>query len=364
MDNTEIFKTRPTRVEINLSNISHNIEEIRNRIGNKKIMGIVKANAYGHGLVEISKHIQKDVDYLGVAYIEEAVILRNSGVKIPILVLGAVNDWQIKEYLEHDIDLTGSSLEKIENINKEARKLGLIANVHLKIDTGMGRIGVQWDRVEPFFKGLDKYKHIKIVGIFSHFANSGNDKEYTQLQIERFKSAIEIYRGMFKNKPLLHISNSTALDHEIEGMDMVRPGLALYGYIPNMNLKPAMTFKTKVSYFKVLGQGESIGYNRTYTLERESRIITLPVGYADGYPKELSNRGRVYLRNRYYPVVGNVCMDQFMVDITPKGEAYNGDDVELWGDNIPIYEIGNLSNKSIYQLLTGIGSRVPRDYIE
>lgn len=367
---------RPTRVEIDLKALDNNIKVIRSIIGNRKIMSVVKANAYGHGLLPIAKHLVKnDIDYLAVAFIEEAIQLRKEGIKIPILVLGAINNEQIEMFLKNDISLTGSSEEKLESISSEAERLNITAKVHLKVDTGMGRIGVQWDRIDPFLKKAFSLPSLKIEGVFSHFANSPTDKEFTNTQIERFNIVLEkVSKYIDRNNILIHLSNSGAIDNKIEDafFDMIRTGLMMYGYSTNTEvqkkLQPVMNFKTKISYFKVLNKGLTVGYNRTYTTKEMTRIATLPVGYADGYPRSLSNKGNVFINNKKYPVIGNVCMDQTMVNLGNDGEAYNGDDVLLWGKDkssyINLWDVSKLSNRSIYEILCSISQRVPRVYID
>lgn len=370
MYNNPIFKNRPTRVEISLSNLKHNVSVIKRIIGDRKILGIVKANAYGHGLIEISKELQKlNIDYLGVAYIEEAILLRENDIKIPILVLGAVDNSQIELFLKYDVDITGSSIEKLQYISKISKKLNKIAKVHLKLDTGMGRIGVQWDRKEEFIKQAYSLPNLEIVGIFSHFADSPNDIKYTKEQLRRFNTVLDFIKKNYKIPKLIHLANTGAISNELKEtfFDMVRPGLMMYGYSYNPKiqklLKPVMIFKTKVSFFKVLEKNCNIGYGRTYTTKQMTRMVTLPVGYADGYPRELSNKGKVFLNNHVYPVVGRICMDQLMIDIGMKGEAYVGDDVELWGDNMSIFNVSKQSKKSLHDLLCNIGERVPRIYV-
>lgn len=371
MDNI-LFKNRPTKAIINISNLKNNIKVVKSLVGKKKIMGVVKANAYGHGLVEISKALEDDVDYLGVAYIEEALILRENGIKSPILVLGAIHKEQIDDYILNDIEITGSSLEKIEAISKRSKILKKKAKVHIKIDTGMGRIGVQWDRVERFFKELfesNLLKNIEIVGIYTHFSSADTDKGFTYKQNDRFKKVLKVFsKYVDPNNVLIHTANSKVVANYSKDFlnDMVRVGLLLYGYSNNpevqKRLKPVMSFKTIVSYFKVLEKGCPIGYNQTYVTKKRTRIVTLPVGYADGYPIEFSNKTSVFLNNKFYPVVGKICMDQCMVDIG-NGEAYVGDEVELFGENVSLWELSKESLKSPYVLLTGVSERVPRVYI-
>jgi len=369
MFNDKTFRNRPTYVEISLSNLRENYHIIKNIVKPSKILGVVKANAYGHGLVEISKELEKlNVDYLGTAYIEEAIYLRKHNIKKPILVLGAVNDNQIPLYLKYDIDITGSSIDKIENISKIATKLNKTARVHLKIDTGMGRIGVQWDRKKEFIDKTYNLKNINIVGIFSHFSNSFSDKEYTKSQIKRFNSVLRYIKKNYTLPSIIHLANTGAIfnNYKDSFYDMVRPGLSLYGYGLNSKtqklLKPVMKFYTEVSYFKVLEENSQVGYNRTYTTKDLNRIVTLPVGYADGYPFPLSNKGHVYINGKTYSVIGNVCMDQIMINLKRNGEAYVGDRVELWGDNISLHNLSKLSKIPIGNILTGVSERVPRVY--
>jgi alanine racemase len=365
---------RPTKVEIDLKKLSHNLNVIKNEIGNRKIMAVVKANAYGHGLVEISKHLEKEgIDYLGVAFIEEALVLREAKIKTPILVLGGLDNDQIDMFLGNDITITGSSIEKLKAISARAEKLNRVAKVHLKIDTGMGRIGVQWDRVEPFFETAFQLPNINIEGIFSHFVSSSLDLELTKVQLEKLNEALKVLDNYTdRNRLIIHLSNSGGVANQIENayFNMVRTGLSLYGYSPipkfQEKLQPIMTFKTKVSYFKVLEKGSTVGYDATYTTKQKTRIVTLPVGYADGYARSLSNKGRVIIRDKEYPIAGRICMDQCMVDIGSKGEAYNGDDVLLWGNDgknsINLWEVSKLADRSIYEMLCSISQRVPRVY--
>ena len=371
MFNSNLFENRPTRAEIHLSNLEDNISVIKDIIGSRKILGIVKANAYGHGLVEISQKLEElKLDYLGVAYIEEALWLREKGIKIPILVLGAIDNNQISLFLQNDIDITGSSIEKLENISIAAQKLNVKARVHLKIDTGMGRIGVQWDRKEQFLKKAFSLPNIEIVGIFSHFADSYDNPSFTDLQLERFNTVLEYVKKYFSLPPLIHLANSGAISRKLEEsfFTMVRPGIMMYGYSLNKDiqnlLKPMMQFKTKVLYFKVLQKGSPVGYANTYITKSQERIITLPVGYADGYPRSLSNRGIILLNGKEYPVIGRICMDQCMASLGIDGEGYVGDEVELWGDRISLHDVSKRSERSMWDLLSNVTERVPRKYIK
>lgn len=368
---------RPTRAEISLRNLDHNLNVVRDIVGNRKIMAVVKANAYGHGLIDISKRlVDNGVNYLAVAFVEEALELRESGINTPILVLGAINNQQIPLFINNNIELTGSSIEKLQAISQYAVNLNKQAKVHLKVDTGMGRIGVQWDRVKDFLNIAFTLPNLNIVGIFSHFADAEDDIQFTHSQIQRFNKVLDILFSKYskRDKVLVHNANSGAIAQNLSECfgDMVRPGLILYGYstIKSVKgkLKPVMSLKTQVSYFKVLNAGVSVGYERTYTTSEQTRVVTLPIGYADGYPRSLSNRSSVYIRGSKYPLIGNVCMDQCMVNIGSNGEAYNGDTVLLWGEdiqngknvNIDLLELSKLAERSIYEILCSVSARVPR----
>lgn len=363
------YISRPTKAIISKGNLLHNFAVVKNLVGERKVMVVLKADAYGHGLIECAKLIKK-ADYIGVAYIEEALILRKNKIKKPILVLGAVNSSQIKEFLINDIDITGSSLEKLIQISKIAKQLGKKAKVHLKIDTGMGRIGVQYDRVERFFSEVFKLENIEVVGIYTHFSSADTDKKYTLLQYNRFEKVLKTLSEYIEiNNLLVHIANSAFLSNfgNLDLKDMVRVGLMLYGYSSNQKiqkrLKPVMKLETVVSYFKVLEKNKYISYQKLFKTQKQERIVTIPIGYADGYSIEFSNKANVFINNHIYPVIGKICMDQCMVNID-RGEAYVGDRVELFGEKINLWELCKDTNQSPYTVLTGITQRVPRKYIK
>lgn len=343
-------------------------------------MAMVKANAYGHGIVRISQELIKaGVDYLGVAYLEEALFLRQHGIKTPILVCGAINTEQIPQFIINDIAITSSSLDKSKAINDAAKTLGKKALVHLKIDTGMERIGVHWYNAQKFINETMSLDGISVIGIFSHLAKAESDAEFTKQQIQRFEDIVVYMQKNNMCPEYVHIANSAGIiNHPSSHFTMVRPGIMLYGYNPNgydptvtfhgKKLQPVMTLKTKVSYFKVVPPHTGISYNHLYTTSKQTRVVTLPVGYGDGYSRLLSNKGEVIIRGKTYPVVGAVCMDQIMVDIGPDGTAYNGDDVLLFGcmdgHTIPLESLCEKTGTITYEVLTNISPRVPRIYIE
>jgi alanine racemase len=343
-------------------------------------MAMVKSNAYGHGIKVISEtFLNAGVHYLGVAYLEEAVYLRKSGITAPILVCGAINTDQIEDFLKHDIEITSSSIDKSEAISSVAKRFGKTARVHLKIDTGMERIGVHWYNAERFIERTLELPNISVKGIFSHLAKAESDKKFTETQIEHFEGVVDFMERRNFRPELVHLANSAAIiGTPASYFNMVRPGIMLYGYNPfgydperdfgGRKILPAMTLKTKVSYFKVCPPGTGISYNHSYVTKSRTRIVTLPLGYGDGYSRLLSNRGEAIIRGRSYPIVGTVCMDQVMVDIGMDGTAYNGDDVLLFGEmngsRIPLESLCEKIGSITYEFLCNISLRVPRIYTE
>jgi len=377
----EAYAQRPTRAEISTGNLLHNYRVARSFLDpGVRLMAMVKANAYGHGILRVSRELlSAGADCLGVAYLEEAIFLRENGIRAPIVVMGAINTEQIPRFIEHDVEITSSSPDKSRAIAAAARSMGRTALVHLKIDTGMERIGVHWYNAERFIGGTLELEGLKVKGVFSHLANAESDSALTETQIARFDAIVE---AMAKNgtlPELVHLANSAGIiNYKKAHYSMVRPGIMLYGYDPmghrpgvllnGRPLRPVMALKTKVSFFKVCPAGAGISYGHTYTTPRQTRVVTLPVGYGDGYSRLLSNRAQVLIRGRRYPVVGAVCMDQTMVDIGPDGTAYNGDDVLLFGEMdgsaIPLEELCGKIGTITYELLCGISSRVPRVYVD
>jgi alanine racemase len=370
----EIYQDRPTRAEVSLSNLKNNFEIAKSLVKpGTQLMGVVKANAYGHGLYEIScALLSYGASCLGVAYLEEAVYLRKTGITAPVVVLGAINVDQIPDFIEHDIEITSSSIDKSRAISETAVRMNKKAVVHLKIDTGMERIGVHWYNAEKFINESCALPNITIKGIFSHFAKADSDSEFTKEQIGRFETALSVLSKQNALPPCIHIASSEGLIRFPEAhYTLVRPGIMLYGYAAQKNfngrrLCPVMTLKTKVSFFKVVKADTGISYSHTYRTKHQTRIITLPVGYGDGYNRLLSNKGEVIIRGNKYTVSGNVCMDQMMVDIGTAGTAYNGDDVLLFGesgdDAVDLEKLCAMTGTIPYEFLCMISSRVPRVY--
>jgi alanine racemase len=364
---------RATWVEVNLTRLSRNLQAIRTHVAPAKVMIVVKANAYGHGLAEVSKHLSSQADYIGVAVLEEGIFLRELGVTAPILVLGGIWGDQVPNYLQHNLTLTASSVERLEQINMVAGQMGVRAKVHLKIDTGMERIGVHYYSAQTIQETALKCANIEVEGIFSHFANAdSHDLTHARLQLERYNEVLRFYENHSLSMPIRHMANSPAILQLPESyFDMVRPGIILYGVYPSLEVtrsfevQPALAWKSRVVYFKVVKPGHPVSYGSTWQSDHPVRIVTLPVGYGDGYFRSLSNKTQVIIRGKKYPQVGRICMDQMMVNIE-KDSAYNGDEVILIGESggeaISAQDLADWAGTIPYEVLTNINTRVPRVY--
>jgi len=367
---------RPTQVEVDLSRLTANYRAIQAHVAPAAVMPILKANAYGHGLVEVARHMQSlGVPYLGVAFLEEGILLREAGVTTPILVLGGIIGNQVPLFLAHDLTLTASSIEKLGQIEEAARAMGVRAKVHLKIDTGMERIGVHYYSAASLLEASLTGDHFEVEGIFSHFANAdAADSSYSRLQLERFHEVLDFYerRGL-PPPPLRHIANSAAIaGFPAAHLDMVRAGILLYGVYPSADVprtvavSPALSWKSRVVYFKVVQPGHPVSYGSIWQSDHPVRVVTVPVGYGDGYFRGMSGRAEVLIRNKRYPVVGRVCMDQLMVNIEWE-TAYNGDEVILIGQTengttITVEELAEWAGTIPWEILTNVNTRVPRVY--
>ncbi len=365
---------RPTHVEVNLTRLTENYQAIRAGVGAAAIMPVLKANGYGHGLVPVAQHLQTlGVPYLGVAFLEEGIMLRQAGIHTPILVMGGIIGNQVPHFLHYDLTLTASSLEKLTQIEQVAAQLGKRATVHLKIDTGMERIGVHYYSAGELLHAAAASSHCEVEGIYSHFANSDNpDLSSARLQLARFKAVLAQAEQVGLRPRYRHIANSGAILQLPEShLDMVRPGLLFYGVYPDetiprtITVRPALTWKSRVVYFKVVQPGHPVSYGSTWQADHPVRLITVPVGYGDGYFRAMSGQAELLVRGRRYPVVGRICMDQLMVNIEWE-TAYNGDEVILLGEQdgqqISCNELARWANTIPYEILTNINTRVPRIY--
>ncbi len=365
---------RATWAEIDLPRLSRNLAAIRQKVAPAKVMLIVKANAYGHGLVEVSKQLAPQADCVGVAVLEEGILLRELGITAPIIVLGGIWGDQIPQYLQQNLTLTASSVERLEQIDAVAGQMGVKAKVHLKIDTGMERIGVHYYSAYLLQEAALKCRHVEIEGIYSHFANADSDNlVHARLQLERFNEVLRFYERHSLPMPIRHIANSAAVLQLPESyFDLVRPGILLYGVYPSrevahaVEVQPALAWKSRVVYFKVVKPGHPVSYGSTWQSDHNSRIVTVPVGYGDGYFRSMSNRAMVIIRGKKYPQVGRICMDQMMVNIE-WDSAYNGDEVILMGESagekITAEDLADWAGTIPYEILTNINTRVSRVYI-
>ncbi len=365
---------RPTRVDVDLDRLAANLRAIRAHVGGRRVMPVLKANAYGHGLIPVARRMEAEgADTLAVAYLEEGILLRRAGIRCPILVLGGVVGEQIPLFLQHDLRITASSVAKLEAVEACAAAAGATATVHLKIDTGMERVGVHWYSAGPLLEASLRCPHVQVEGIYSHLANSDlPDDAPTRLQRERFAEVLRFYERRSLPTPLRHLANSGGvLQHPDTWLDMVRPGILLYGVLPAPGLPcpipvgPALRWTSRVVYFKVVPAGAPVSYGSTWAPTADTRVITVPVGYGDGYFRSMSGKAEVLVGGRRCPVVGRICMDQLMVDIG-QGSAYNGDEVVLLGDDgneaLTADALAAWAGTIAYEVLTNINTRVPRRY--
>jgi alanine racemase len=369
----DLASQRPTRIVVDLDALAHNLRHIRAHAG-VPVMGIVKANAYGHGLVPVALHLQaQGIEQLGVAFLEEGIALRQAGITSPILVLGGIFGPQVALFITHDLEITVSSLDKLHQVEAAAQALGRKAVIHLKIDTGMERIGVHSYSAAPFIEAAVASRWCVLKGIYSHLACADDPRSpMTALQLERFLEACAHFTRIGAPMPLRHLANSGGVLHFPEThLDMVRPGILLYGVLPDpasrraVDVQPVLSLVSQVVYFKVVKAGNPVSYGATWAPVEDTRVVTIPIGYGDGYPRALSSRGEVLVRGRRYPIVGRICMDQFMVDIG-HDSAWNEDEVVLIGrqdeTTITVESVAQAAGTIPYEILTGLNQRIPRVY--
>lgn len=365
--------------DIDLDAIKKNIKEVKKAVGDStKVMAIIKADGYGHGAVPCAKALTKvGVDAFGVAIIEEGIILRKNGIKQPILILGYTSEYQMSRMIQYELTQTVFELEMAKNISKYAVALNKKAKIHIKIDTGMNRIGFKdSDENIAVIKEISQLPNIEITGAFTHFARADEkDKAAALKQLDRYTNFINKLEENGVHIPTKHISNSAGIiDFPQARFDMVRSGIMTYGLYPSdevskaFPLCPALSLKSHIIYLKEVEAGEGISYNHIYVTKRKSVIATIPVGYADGYPRALSSKGKVLIRGQYAPIVGRICMDQFMVDVTDIEGVSVLDEVTLVGRDgknyLSVEEVANMAGSFNYEFVCGISKRVPRVYIE
>jgi alanine racemase len=373
MPDKEKIGYRPTWAQVNLDNLEHNFRQVKSRLRpHTKVLVTVKADAYGHGLVPVARRLSEaGVDYLGVASIDEGIKLRKARLKIPILVLGVVLKQDISSLFTFKLTPTVCSYELACALSKKAAALKTPIRLHIKVDTGMGRIGVAYKDAFELVKKIHRLKSIVIEGIFTHFPFAGSGRRFTVSQIKLFDKLVDALKSCGINIPLVHAANSAGMiNHQDSHFTMVRPGLVIYGLHPHrgikMGLKPVLNLKTQVVFVKRVPAGVGISYGHAYITKRSTHIITLPIGYGDGYPRNLSNLGPVLIGGRRFCVSGSICMDQIMVD-TGGFRPQVGDEAVLIGKQkgktVTAEELADSAGTISYEIVCGLGSRIPRLYI-
>jgi alanine racemase len=369
----EQARLRPTYAIVSLKHLRANLDAIKRHVGPARVMPMLKANAYGHGLDAVARCLAPQADAFGVALVEEGIALRRLGIDKPILVTGGTWTRQIPLFLEHRLTLTVPSLARLADVEQAAAAAGATARVHLKIDTGMERIGVHHYNAEGLLERAARSAHVEVEGIYTHLANAdAEDLAHARLQIERFQEVLRYYERRSLAMPLRHVANSAAiLRMPSAHFDLVRPGILLYGVYPYLGapstvvVRPALSWRSRVVYFKVVEPGNPVSYGSTWQSDHRVRLVTVPVGYGDGYFRSMSNRASVLLRGHRYPQVGRICMDQIMVNIE-WGTGYNGDEVVLIGEQgdvrVTVEELAEWAGTIPYEILTAINGRVPRLY--
>lgn len=365
--------------KIDIGAIIHNLSECRRRIPEgTKVLCVIKADGYGHGAVELARELEDKADYFGVAVIEEAVELRRAGIENPILILGYTSPSQDDLLIKYNITQNIYTYDMAKRLSDRAVELNKTVNCHIGLDTGMARVGFQdTDESVEIIKKISALPNLTLEGIFSHYARADEKNKTTALlQSERFDLFIDKLEKAGVSIPIKHLSNSAAVEELEKHYDMVRFGISLYGLYPSdevdkssVDLVPAMELRSKIVNIKTVPEGCGVSYGHTFVTKRTTRIATVPVGYADGYPRALSSKGRVIINGQYAPIIGRVCMDQFMIDVTDvEGEINIEDEVILMGRVgdciISAEEIGDMSASFNYEFVCNVARRVPRVYFK
>lgn len=364
-----------TWVEINLKNIQDNYKEFVKYTNNIPVMAIVKANGYGHGSTEVCRELEKSgCNYFGVATIDESLELRKNGIEKNILLLNEPTGDKIVIGIEKDITFTVYSLEKCQEINKISEEKNKKTKIHIKINTGMNRVGIHYEQNIEVIKKIKKLKNLEVEGIYTHLAKADElNQDFTKKQFKRFKKILESLEKEKINIPIKHICNTAGTMTKKEmHLDMVRVGIGLYGHYPSEDiekklilLKPAMNFKSKIVQIKKIDVGEGVSYGLGFIADKETLVASVCVGYADGYTRMLSGKGLVEINGELAPVIGKICMDQMLIDITniKNTKPKVGDEVTLFGsEKISVKDVGNSLNTINYEILCMVNRRVPRIY--
>jgi len=367
-------KNRQTELLINLDAMKHNYEQIQRVCPDKTILPVLKASGYGIGAKNVKQFIDKmKLDKIGAAFVDEGIVRRvGLGYEGEIIVLNQPAQEDIHNIVEYDITTGVCYSDFIKKLNEEAKKQGKIAKIHIEIETGMGRTGVQIDNLKSFIENINGLKNIAVEGIYSHFATSDTDIEYAKEQIKIFNVAVDEIKKNISSIKYVHIGNSAGV-LQLKGLpgNMIRPGIMLYGHLPDeklkgkIDLKPCTILKSKISFKKEVEVGKSISYGRKYITSKKTTIANVPIGYADGIKRSLSNKGYVVIKGKKAPIVGNICMDSFMIDVTDIKDVKIGDDVYIWDNkNITVEEIAKQCDTINYEILCTISNRVNRRIIE
>ena len=368
---------RATRAEIDLRAFRHNLQNLRNYLAPQtQIMAVVKADAYGHGAVPCARiAVASGADYLGAGVIEEGIELRKSGINTPILILGSIFANEVEDLVYYDLATILCNLPLAQALSKEGRKQNKIVSVHIKLDTGMNRLGVSPKYSTTLLDQIHNLPNLKIEGISTHFSSADNeDLSITQVQIEKFRTTL----AKLKNVPIVHCANTSALLRIPEShFNMVRPGLILYGSLPSPSLnkvlsqkgnhfQPVMQWKSQIILIKPIAKGQPISYSGSFITRQNSLVATLPIGYADGLHRSLSNKIDVLIRGKRAPQIGNICMDMTLIDVTKVQGVEEGDEVVLFGEQegqvIQVEEMAIKGETIPYEILCNVGKRVPRIY--
>ncbi|MGA1875095.1 MAG: alanine racemase [bacterium] len=365
---------RPTIAEISLEAIKDNIRQVKGLVGPKvKVMPIIKSNAYGHGAIPVARAVEPEIDFFGVAFVYEGIELRRAGIRCPIVIMGGVLDGCLEPALEHNLVLAVGDFTMASSVSRSAQKKGIRAKIHVEVDTGMGRLGIPCDGAVQEIRRMCELTNIEVEGVFSHLATSEvKQDDYTLMQLKRFRRLLGELEERGIHIPIKHLANSAAiLQYPETWFDMVRPGLMIYGIYPSEHLQGTislqfpLTVKTRIIQIRSFCRGESISYGRTFICPGHRRIAVIPVGYADGFSRILSNRVEVLVRDKMAPVVGTICMDMCMIDITHIPEAGAGDEVILVGGETGrqmVERMASLMGTIPYEILSSFGRRVRRIY--
>ena len=366
-------------IEVDLKAITYNLAQVKKKIKRSKILACIKADAYAHGAIPIAQAIEKKVDFFGVATVSEGKELREAGVKKSILILGTILPEDASAVVKNNLSATVCTISLAEALSKKAKSRKKIAKIQIKVDTGMGRIGIRPKEAIKFIKKVKKIPNIFLEGLFSHFPVADTDKKFSEKQIKIFKTLIAKLKKNKIDFPFYHIANSPAIlnlpdSYASNYFNLVRPGIIIFGIYPSLKsrsriyptLKPALSLKSRVVFIKELKKGESVSYGRRYRAPGKRIVATLPIGYADGVDRELSNKGIVLLKGKRCPIIGAVCMDQLMVDATGVKNLKIGDEAVLIGkqkkERISVEEIAETINTVPQEIVSRLGKRLPRIY--